>query len=216
MMVGKYTGGDKVALGEKLYFFRSSITTDQCLIWGHAGLLWGHGQYQIPGDVGLYFFVPPGKRVKSSPTEMITSGWREPRVHVPRLHADDRVPDYILTKAVGSGFKGTRTVGGQTQRNKYSYKSVQDAMGSNAMAEELDRAKSLPLQEGAPGDWSPHVVSVRRRWLKGKTVRLSEVIDAVRAHDATVRRFYFGGCRGDISDSWLKSAFTKAAIAFIA
>lgn len=222
MKARAHDGKAPVELGEKLYFFRSSTPeVDQCLIWGHAGLLWGHRQYMIPSGVRLYFFTAPGKRVDSEPGRMIRSGWMQEsgttnRLHVPQRHPSSVVPDYILTKAIGSGFAGTRTVAGRVEKSKYGYDSIRKDMGYNAMAQRSAPPLERPFNEAKPGDWSPHVVSVRRRWKEGKSVQLSEVITAVCAHDDSVRRFYFGGCRGDASGSYLMSAFVKAGIAFIA
>lgn len=58
-----------------------------------------------------------------------------------------------------------------------TYRNIKDEMGKNT------------------GDWQPHVVTVRNRWIGARTMHLSDIINEVQRQNPNITEFHVGGCR---------------------
>jgi len=187
---------NQIALGEKLYLFTSPrANTTSCLIWGHGGLLFGDGTYNLPAGVTLDFYVAAGEIHETQPGKAIRG---------PQLGKDVLASARLTGPAVISNYRMRKALGKGFEPYFVSYADVQKHMNA-----------SHAFVQNANGTWCPHVVSIRRRLnLHGKSMLLGEIIDAVLAHDPQITTFYYGGCRGDYSQKPIRSALLRARILF--
>lgn len=185
--------GNQIALGEQLYFFTSPAPgTTTCLIWGHGGHLAGDGQYDVPSGVTVHFYTDHGQNRQSNPTDAILAGTNGQDAKI-SVAGPAKIPNYTVRKAVGKGWGNDEMT--------ISYHDI----------ERLMRTNQSSLAYG--GKWCPHVVTVRRRLkLGGKTMQVGAIIDAVRAHDANITDFYYGGCRAEYGDKPALSLIIRAGI----
>ena len=187
-------GNNQVALGDHLYFFSSPQTGNtDCLIWAHGGLLHGNGNYNLANGLTLEFYVDHGQVRRTGIVSAMKGPVGGERVLMSAtVQGPAAVENYTLRKAVGSGWK----------KAMFTYRDVTDAMGD-----------SHDYLLNAGGSWCPNIVMPRRRMLKGKTISLGEVIDAVTQQYNHITKFIYGGCRSDYSQDFILSSLIRARIA---
>jgi len=181
---------NKVALGEKLYFFVSPAANNPaCLILGHGGLLHGDGEFVLRQSLSMQFYVAhgEGRKIQIEGAVRGRNAGVNTKVEL-RSEGPCLLPNYTTRKALGSGASHAEPV---------SYADVENWMQMNSTS---------------TNGWCPNVLSVRRRKIKGKTVQLSEMIDTVTGAYAHVVDFYYGCCREDISDDARASYIVRMKI----
>lgn len=179
-------------LGDSLYVFESKGgTTNECLIFGHAGWVESLGTvFTLPSQVSLSFRTHHTEPNVSNPVAELARGssgrnWTVRSLikqsKAARLLLDEQdqaefapgsvCKDYILVKGLGYHWD-------KKKPDAWTYRKLEEYMTNSI--------------------WKPHVVSIRNRKAFGtkKYVLLSETIKQVRARYPGVTKFIFAGCRG--------------------
>ena len=183
--------GNQHAVGEKLYFFKSSKPAEgRCLVFAHGGHLWGDAKdFALPGGITLSFNQKTdGKALTTSPR---TAMLNKPSLgSMETFEGPTRVKDYSLGKGVGSHSDEKTTV---------TYEGIEKLMQG-----QMNQASS----------WSPHIVTVRRRFKGlGRLVSLGDLVTQVSAfalqQQVPISHFYIAACRGDASGRRLVSTLAR-------
>lgn len=184
-------GPNQFAVGEKLYFFESPKANERrCLVFAHGGHLWRDAaDFTLPEDIKLSFNQKTdGKALKTNPR---TAMFYEPRIdNIETFEGPTRVKDYSLGKAVGRHWEADTTI---------TYQEISATLAGAVKAGQ---------------HWTPHIVTVRRRFrFMGALITLSKVVTEItkfaEARDVKIKHFYIAACRGDHSKQRLKSTLAR-------
>jgi len=174
---------NQVALGEKLYLFTSPrANSPDCLIYGHGGLLHGDGAFKLMDGLSLAYFVGAGDANEIEMKDMIGP---DAKCNPGRtIKGEAWIDNYTMAKGVGSGSSAPEPM---------TYESI----------------AALMRKQVNNSSWCPHVVSIRRRWIKGKMIQLSEIVETVHNHNANITHFVYGACRGDKTAEYFASMMIR-------
>ena len=178
-------------VGEKLYFFRSPKAGEtRCLVFAHAGHLYGDGDFALPDGLTLHFMQKEhGKALSTNPYQAMFNLGRPKAASVETLAGPTRVTDYSLGKGVGSHWEKKTTI---------SYTEI---------------CEKMSRQVGMGSAWTPHIVTVRRRFRGlGRLVKLSALVPAVKAHEQAINEFFIAACRGDKLSRGIGGAIKSAFV----
>jgi hypothetical protein len=190
----RFSGGEtmttinRVALGEKLYFFESPTPAEnRCFIWAHGAWLSGDGWFDLENGLSVHYYVAFGENRKTGTRQAIAGP----------THTTPQLPPYVYS--------------GPIELRNYTLWKVldnSDATGDYDTVKDAMKYNQLLVSY----HWTPHVVTVRRR-LAGKSIQLGDVIGSVRGSYPGITEFYYGCCRGDYSEREIVSALGRMYIA---
>ena len=176
----------------KLYFMESFVpASTDCLVMAHGGATMPLPMFRVPATVTVHFYTAIGeaftnsniRRVVQRPHAEMTQG--RPAVLLTIPPGGD-CTDYTLSKVLGRHETGARTFNSDVHT---SYGEVADWMQQAA------------TRGGALAMWTPHIAVVRNRSrvMGGSSIKLSDLIERVRAHNGTITAFYVAACRVEFS-----------------
>lgn len=182
---------NQFAVGEKLYFFESPKANEsRCLVFAHGGHLWRDAaDFALPGGIRLSFNQKTdGEALTTNPRIAM---FYEPRgQNIETFIGPTRVKDYSLGKAVGRHWERSATI---------TYQEIRATLDGAVAANQ---------------SWTPHIVTVRRRFrFLGALITLSKVVTEItqfaQTRNVAITHFYIAACRGDHSKQRLKSMLTR-------
>ena len=183
---------NQVALGEKLYFFRSAKPNEnKCLIFAHGGHLWRDApDFVLPNNLNLSFMQKDdGRAIVTNPWKSMFLNGKPADNTLQTIAGGNRVKEYSLGKGVGSHW----------ERDTISYEEIGQQMAG--------RPDVYP-------NWCPHIVVVRRRFrCLGRLIPLSQAVAEINAYSQQqnlgIDQIYVAACRGDHSTSRFLSVMAR-------
>lgn len=168
-----------VELGKFVYFLTSpDPLANQALIMAHGALT---GTFETT-PVRLFFYARHGETLKNVSVSTIymarTLGDRLPEQIVA---ANGTYPDMDLSKVLGRGGDNSTAepVAGSDDQWSGHYQGVHQRQ----------------IRTQRQGAVPPHCVFIRHRRMRSKTIKLSEVIGLIRAHNAAINEIWVAACR---------------------
>jgi hypothetical protein len=183
------------ALGSYIYFFKSAVGGDNCLISAHGGYVKNNASFKlskINSNIKVIFYGEH-KNVLSDPgLDLLAKRPKAVNTH-PAPDGDD-VMDYVLSKYQGKHSKANETY------DKIANKLAFDATRKQAYDENFDYVLSNPAIKAIYDSLaSAHVVTIRNRWNKSD-VSLKAVIETVVKHKPEIKNFHCSFCRSLVGD----------------
>ena len=190
---------DGTPIGDKLYIFKSTQNTTDCLISAHGGYYKENRDFPVPTGATLLFYGEHKKVLADPGLKMMhqVKGLEVVDTYGAGGIAD--CPDYILSKYQGSH-----------NNNNETYKSILAEIGIEDT--NFEKVSARGTAGAAQLKWvgAMSVLTIRNRFLRAD-VNLSYVIKMALEAMPTLTTFHCSFCRGMIGDDDAETAKVRWA-----
>jgi hypothetical protein len=200
-----------VAIGSKLYLFKSKSNSTDCLISAHGGYYKSTNTFTVPEGVELVFYGAHGNTL-GNPGIKLMDYEGVPLQVIPNEQDGSECMNYALSKFQGRHGDANKP---ETYAKIADRIAMIDENQSNRHAVWLKSTNpdlKQMLFEGINRQRAMNVVTIRNRWfLPSGDVYLKDVIKEVRDAFPLIKRFHCSFCRSLVgSDQAEKSVVTFA------
>lgn len=189
-----------VAIGSKLYFFKSRSSSTDCLISAHGGFYKGTSTFTVPNGVKLVFYGAHGNTL-SDPGIKLMDYEAVPVQEIPNEQDGSVCMNYALSKFQGRHGNLNKPETYQKIADRIAMIDEDQAKRYTVWLKSEDTDLKQMVLGGIDSQRAMNVVTIRNRWfLPGGDVYLKDVIKEVRAAFPLIKRFHCSFCRSLVGD----------------